>query len=703
MLGKTVGETSEQPLRRTARMRTMQESPEGAGRLVQRAGDAVRGRALRSTVGPPVLRRNSRAAPATSAMFDVFDTVLTRCVSPGPPVWAIAASRLRQQGQLHVDVERFLTARAEAEARAAQVTEHCPAIEEIHAELCHLLGLDDSRVLLMSRLELEAEREVSRVVPAGRARLVAARASGCRVIFISDMYLPSPFIRDLLLEHRCWEPRDSLWVSGEARARKKTGRLFQMVMDTEGIEPSDAYHVGDHPVADRIAPRWMGVRAEPLTVARPTRYERALSDGAHHRALTARMADASRMVRLDRASGEHAEVHAVAADVVGPVLVAYCLWLLRQARDCGHERLYFLSRDGEILHAVAQILARTVGSDVDLRYLYGGRMAWGLAACQEGDRSQLDRLVDDLLFKPSVVTLDGVATRLGEWVRQLDASTTTADRPLSEEERSELAAQLRSPLSIETLTTEAARRRTLTRAYLRQEGLDETARSAIVDVGWVGTTMRMLARLLEPGPPPATLFFGGGAPDSLPGGLDAYLWGGKHGDNTKPTPPFAGTIEMFCSGSHGAVLGYDERDGLITPRLAGPRSIVASGWPLDDMQATVREYARAVGASLSSNDLDVDVRSEVTAVLSMFRHSPSPGEARAWGPFPREEDPQGVSVFPMARPFSFRMLGRVIRPGPFAGRNLAWPEAALQLTPPLQRGVASLLLSTMSGIRRVRG
>ena len=37
------------------------------------------------------------------------------------------------------------------------------------------------------------------------------------------------------------------------------------------------------------------------------------------------------------------------ADVIGPTLVSYCLWVLRKAQEFNIHNLYFLARDGKIL------------------------------------------------------------------------------------------------------------------------------------------------------------------------------------------------------------------------------------------------------------------------------------------------------------------------------------------------------------------
>jgi hypothetical protein len=91
------------------------------------------------------------------------------------------------------------------------------------------------------------------------------------------------------------------------------------------------------------------------------------------------MAGAGRLCRLHgREQGGHPALAETAAGVVAPVLGAFVSWVLATARERGWRRLYFVSRDGQILVRMARELAGGLG--LDCRYLHGSRQAWFLAA-----------------------------------------------------------------------------------------------------------------------------------------------------------------------------------------------------------------------------------------------------------------------------------------------------------------------------------
>lgn len=637
-------------------------------------------------------------------MFDVFDTLITRSTIDAATVWRRVAGRLNDAGTATIPVDAYVQARKNADTISAEQFDHCATLEEIHRCLVGLLGMPDGDWVVTAKAEMAVEAEVSRPVGAGRTLLLAAREQGLRIVFVSDMHLPSVAIRSLLQGHGCWSEGDELWVSSEARARKRTGELFLQIARTSNVDLRSAVHVGDQPFADRIAPRWVGAVPLVASTAEPNRFERVLLGGAPGD-LVERLAGHARELRV-RSSDRSDFVHSVAVGVAGPTLVSYALWLLDQVEQRQLKRLYFLSRDGEILRRVTAVLAGGLGLEVDLRYLYGGRMAWRLPSTDVHSDEEWKRFADDILFKHTIVTAPGVALRLGletaHVVHLAGGATTMLDAAARQRLRSGLdRSQLRQAVG-----EHRDRQRDLARRYLDQEGVSQmdaggsAEKLAVVDVGWRGETMRALAGLLAPKRAPLSLFLAWGGSDSLPGGQDAFLWGGQRSDLWGTMPPVATHIEMFCSGSHGPVTGYREVDGMIAPELLGGESIAASHWPVAEMQQSIVEFAELAAGHLHPADPRADLRAVVADLLAEFRERPHLEEARVWGDFPREEDPQGDSVYPIARAFRLRDLATVARPGPFAGRNLAWHQAALARTAPPMRTLMRVVLGGLAIRRR---
>lgn len=79
------------------------------------------------------------------------------------------------------------------------------------------------------------------------------------MIYISDMYLPSEFIKEILTNHGVFGRKDSLYASGEIGLTKESGKLFKHVLKKEGIPASSLFHYGDNFHSDFVVPSRMGI------------------------------------------------------------------------------------------------------------------------------------------------------------------------------------------------------------------------------------------------------------------------------------------------------------------------------------------------------------------------------------------------------------------------------------------------------------
>ena len=195
------------------------------------------------------MRRIRRAYDPVQPTFDVFDTVLTYTVVPPKMVWSEVARAAASLGLID-DATGFhaLRRRAPAEVRLHGGSD---TLESIYAIIGDQLELTSQELRELIRLELGVTATCLLPVPGGRRLLEGSRSGTVdgSVIFISDMYLPSRFIREQLVLHNLWRDGDQLWVSGEAGARKADASLFRHVEVSESRRRGRVrfVHTGDHP------------------------------------------------------------------------------------------------------------------------------------------------------------------------------------------------------------------------------------------------------------------------------------------------------------------------------------------------------------------------------------------------------------------------------------------------------------------------
>lgn len=654
-------------------------------------------------------------APRTIYSFDVYDTCLTRVYArPTDLFYALAGTILREYGEpTKEDIHELVRARVAAERCARTIM---PAADLSLADIYRHFSspptwsVDPDR---MAALELELERRSVQPVPAMVQRIRALRETGHRIVFISDMYLPGTFIRELLVEHGLARPDDPVYVSGDIGAIKPDGGLFRHVLQDLGISPRDLIHTGDNAASDIVAARDLGIKAEPFTEAVPNDHEKRLAcRPANPCPAHSLLGGISRIARLpepgDTASQQ--ALRAIAADHIAPLLVAFTAWVLRDAMERGIPRLHFVSRDGQILHRIAARLITHSGfTDApELRYLYGSRQAWFLPGIFDEDIANLDWLVvpghscapADLLRKfdlaPDNVCSSGAFAGRGTtyWTTQLSPAELARFR--QELSRPDITAQIRE---------NAQTSRSLLREYLAGEGVSAENPPVLVDIGWTLKAQRSLSRILA-GPQTCDRVEGyylglsmAALPPAQSGPRRAFLI-----ERERYLDPQAGlnflfrnancVEQVFTMADHGRCTGYVRKNGTVEPVLTPAPSDSRHESAVGVLQSTILRYADLAGearlfAAGSSNSARVAALSEAALdAAKAFLTAPDPGLARVLAAISVGDDQNESRTRPLARPLTLwdylaaRGLRavRTGRNGGYAG-SFDWIEGSLALTP----------------------
>lgn len=177
--------------------------------------------------------------------FDVFDTLITRCVIKPEDIYKIIESQIFEKYNLKVD---FVKLRRCAEQLAWQKKNAWTNIYDIYDELPFVCGEIDEK---MSReiMQLEIDAEIKMCVPRRDMLKVFnhVRQNKRKIVLVSDMYLPSDIIAKML--DKCgFEGYDDLWVSCEKGVRKDDGSMWDLFFNTYGTLRT--VHVGDNPRSD---------------------------------------------------------------------------------------------------------------------------------------------------------------------------------------------------------------------------------------------------------------------------------------------------------------------------------------------------------------------------------------------------------------------------------------------------------------------
>jgi FMN phosphatase YigB (HAD superfamily) len=657
------------------------------------------------------------------ASFDVFDTVLTRSVGSAQSVFLLLGRRLNELSLIRCTPEAFARARFDAARRAARNRggpDSNVNLRRIYAELTMTLGLTEEQCNQMMNLECALEEELIRPVPGVKSRIQAARANSQRVVFLSDMYLPAEFIQKQLAYHGFWEDGDSCYVSCEYAKSKKSGELFRELIQREGISSNSVSHHGNHLRADIQAAQRIGLRVEPFFGANLNRYEQILDSHAWAtEGLSSAMAGASRLARLavSVSSSKQEALRDIAASVVAPMLVGYVLWVLHRARQLGLKRLYFISRDGQILLGIARRLVGKLNISCELRYLYGSRRSWLLPAITHIDEEQLS-LLHDYSVSPNVQNLlsrlDIEPEEISESLYSIGLPEKSWSRNLRHNERQPLFTLLREDARVRKLILQkAAARRPLMLRYLKQEGLLDPIAWGMVDVGWRGRPQNAVGRVLaaEGGTPPVSFSFGlrkGLLIDRCYVQQEVYFFNEPLGLGFIDLFPHQGVVillDVFCSADHGQVVGYEQKGDFVYPILNGDlnHQLLDSGLRL--LQETVYCFTEKLLLDSNLINVEANLSTAIAEVLKAFWLRPSDLEARAFADFPCEigvsEDTQPVRL---AEGYRWKHVVKAFWTAQkHLDRLILWDEGARAITAPHKRFALRIaILISRTGRRLLR-
>ena len=586
--------------------------------------------------------------------LDVFDTLITRVYARPGDVFAEVADVLAGAGLLSIAPAEWVKRRMAVEARLWRNNPEAVSLPAIYNDLEP--GWSAQQRLQACEIEIAVETGTHVPVPSLRKRIERWRDAGGEVVFVSDMYLPAQALR-LSLRRQGWIfPQDLLFVSSERRATKAGGRLFAQVLHNTGAAPEKLTHIGDNLRADVIVPRRLGLRAEHFSAAALNRYEARIAAAAIVPPRAASLyAGSMRLARLEspfeseasQGIGKQATIWRTGADVIGPVLTAFVLWVLERARALCIKRLYFLARDGQILLGIARALDAERRYGIELRYLHASRQAWHPAAIAEVDQFDWDWVFEAGVAAPS---LNQIAARLTLEPSLLVAALADSgardfnpDAALSAELQERLrACMTTSPLRDAMLAQSRALRDTVL-DYLGQEGMFDGVAHAIVDVGWNGRLQRSLSKILAAAgkrPPTGTcgLYFGlrQKARAFADDRMEAFFYDPDISNPQLGSLCNGPMLEQFTEADHGTTLRFERIGTALRPVLKEPRNTLALVWGLETQHAAILAFAQLINRHLLPRMAVIPaeaLRSICEQLLAQFLFSPSLEEAEVYGGF----------------------------------------------------------------------
>ncbi len=494
------------------------------------------------------------------ASFDIFDTTLIRkCGKPGN-VFYLLSQKLYPSDR--AKREDFLLWRRQAESEARrQAPGKDVTIDNIYSSE-KLKGFNEysKKELIEAEKNIEAEQLIAN--PAIRDIINGKRKEGYTICFISDMYLTSDFLKQVLAREGCIKEYEQVYVSCEWNARKSNGTLYKKLK--EKLQPEKWEHYGDHPLSDVKMARRSGIRATKVeTPFNSAEQDTILPPNKKNSYESSILAGLSRAARIHHGNDAYTNI---AADFVAPAYIPYVHFIIEEARKRGIKSLYFLSRDSYILQKIAEQLPH---EGIELRYLFVSRKALLLPYLQNASAEKFLAVQDKGTIKGKNV--EDLSQSLGTSVEELKEKFGIEFNFVKITTKKQEEVFLQAIFGTEskylpTLNIRATEKRELLNDYFKQENVFGNDTTAMVDVGWLGTTRLMINSILkEEGHPETLFFYYGTRGDVLGCQYGQYLTCYRPDQmSTEGTT----IIENYFSASpYPSTISYKENGGEIVPKF----------------------------------------------------------------------------------------------------------------------------------------
>lgn len=290
--------------------------------------------------------------------FDIFDTLLLR-------PYLRPADLFIHLERLH-HLPGWAQRRKQAEQQARR--ELAPAQDITYDEIYTRLSGPDAA---LKQAELSLERQTLQPNKQITELFAYAKKQGKQIILVSDMYLPSDFLENVLKEKGI-VGFSKLYISNQFRKTKASGDLYRHVQQELGINPQNILHIGDNLQADTKRARQAGWDSLPYTAL----FKQYLQTHPRQHKLWKQNPcyDFSVLLALMALHQMHNETTAyfpqLGYEIGGPAAYGFMRWLYQKAQENHTSHLLFTARDGYTLLRVFNTFPAT---GIKASYIYAPR------------------------------------------------------------------------------------------------------------------------------------------------------------------------------------------------------------------------------------------------------------------------------------------------------------------------------------------
>ena len=488
--------------------------------------------------------------------FDIFDTLILRNIFQPTDIFRILAKFAKDE----FDIDDFFQKRVEGEKKARDKVKNSEAdFQEIYDEVEKLCGCNIEKI---KQMELQLEMEFSVINPYMMEIWKYASEKKKTIIFISDMYLSSDFIKKLLKKNGY--KVEHLYVSNEYRKNKGSKELYELVGQELNCKKTNWLHIGDNEYSDYKQAKEFGINAYHYKNV-STYYE-----GTKELSISESVLIGIQNNYLYNGIQEN-YWNKFGAKNAFPIYFGFAKWLYDLTKE--EDNLFFLARDGYIIKKIYDMFCKMDENTIFTNYIYVSRKVLQLPLL--GTMPELDKVIRQLTDRTELdgeITLRETLYKVG--IRDMDKAEKYMNAfgflnldEIVSPEKLYMAQNLIVKLSGEVRKYFSDKRKLLER-YFEQEKVNCWNKLNVMDVGWKGSSQEVIEKIL--GKDVIGYYFG--TADTLSRNKFCTMYGWIF-DDWNPTTVasevyrYINMYELLFSAPHGSTIDYKEENEKIIPVL----------------------------------------------------------------------------------------------------------------------------------------
>lgn len=500
--------------------------------------------------------------------FDIFDTLIKRNVPEPQDVFRLV--QLRFEKNTGNKLEGFRENRVQAERKARKLAKKEEvSLDEIYECMTqYATDIRDELKMLECKVELDVCCVNLEMMPVYQWSLENRKT----IILISDMYLPEKVIEEILHKNQI-NGYEKLYLSSTSGLIKKTGALYELVLNDLHIANNQLIHIGDTWENDYHMARDKGINA----VIIPRHIKRITRDS--NKGIVDKDRFSYNCIKSfinNHVPKEGSLYLRFGYEAFGILLYGFSRWILESLRQKGIQEVFFLSRDGYILKQAFDILNRDQA--ISSHYLYVSRRS--LHVPRIWMAPDLQDVVKNFSFA-SVLTVSAFLDNIGLNAEEyLDVLNQYGLNKHDTFKQNEILTNIRIVKLYEalkdTVIEKSKQEYMLLVQYLKQNSFCGTV--AVVDIGWQGSMQRSLMKLAESGELSVDIhgYYIGVAPEAreytneIPMSMAGYVFDCNSSSNDYDMgKPFIGLFESFFLAQEGSTkqYKYNDCDAKVVPVL----------------------------------------------------------------------------------------------------------------------------------------